>query len=1467
MPEHNITRPEINRDGTSQADRFLPALNPDSVLVDERSLKELLSFAREYGKELRYFNEKNEATGDWSAFIDDDIDLDQLVSFIQNPSTVSAEQQAQFSRPHLSLFLSFLTLLQKAQEQLNTFTQRHLDFYYQDVLRLQKKAGIADRVNVLLQPQTQVDQVLVPAGTALSAGQDASGKDLIYQTDEDLVVSQAQVASLKTVYAEKKITGITEAREAKEGTRQERFVQMLGIALGHPLPGDALPKNDILQSDKTKTVVDFDYLTRLREVTAFAKTDLFMPLFDLRSLMKFKRRRDQSTEEWSEINGYLQIAARKKRNNPNFTFEPVDPRDFAANLIAALKGEPDYAGITEVSSIDHVYIERNRTEVQTFIQKKLYFDDVNNFLAMMRLKLKIDKEWEGINQLLEAAGQLKRKETSYRLMPDDPTDFTANLKKAIGEPFSSNVSGRFDSIDIDHYYTTVEQVEQDFYMSAESFDYFISAGTKEKPGIWEWQKIDEILLAAHRQKIYAMRRTTLEKLRKTQGMTAMLHLALGEETNSAESDPLSRLSNVIEKKDDTAFLETIHNTAKSSENVTAKAWTRVYKIVELAQRHVENFQPPTPYKKTWINVFPAPDATQALALTVKDEETSNPRWRTFGQPESPASSDTPPDAVLGWGMSSPLFAMAEGTRVLTLTLGFDAASFFSEKLKPLFPNTQQTVSGEELPFQLDISTEKGWITPDKLEIHWGDYGSLSQTDDSTLQAMQWTLYFSAAAAPICAAAETLAQNPWPSLRLMLRQIWDSDHQCFVTRYAPFMNLKLLKTHVRVSVTGLNTLDLENDQGTLNAKKPFEPFTRTPAVGSRLIIGHPELSRKRLESVAFQVEWMSVPDQLGSHYKNYSLGETSSKTLAFTMDVSLMDHQVKQTLGPVALFADMNNADVRQTFQMPSNDHVDAGTPTLKDLCFSGNGFVYTGDATAAVEGDVSEWNRSFLWELRSPDFQHSTYAGLAAQKALELSTAIANRSGNEQIAAADYQVNPPYTPKIKKLSLSYTSALEVNLDGSHLAGDEAIYHQHPFGQSELLTQTGSDGVFFLPQYGNEGELYIGIKSLQPPQNIALLFQMAEGSADPDLPPDTISWHVLSANQWQSLQEGNLLSDTTRGLINSGIVRFSLPRALPNTLLPEDLYWIRASIPLNTRSVCDTVAIHTQAVSAVFVDANNDPGHLSEPLAVNSMTDLAIPMPQISAVLQPYTSFGGKAPEVAADFYTRVSERLRHKQRALTIWDYEHLVLAHFPEIYKVKCLPARFDAPGQIEMIVIPQIRNKRPFNPFEPKAPADLIADIATYLSDKHPPSAHIIVKNACYVAVKVRFGVRFKADVDARYYKQQINADLNRFLSPWAYEEGSDIVIGEKIYANSIINFLDQRPYVDYVVELKLFSSTNGVDFKAALPVENEGYYVTTDRPDGVLVATQNHEIDLVSATGYEENVFSGLHYMKTELDFIVG
>jgi hypothetical protein len=1428
--------PRLERDGTSQAGRVLPALEPSHVSVDERSPLDLLEFARKYAGELVYYDAQGRPAGDWSAFLEQDA--------------------RQADRPHLALFLAFLRLLRHPRDLVNTLTRRHLEFYYEQLLRMSRKAAVPDRVHVLPRLAAGVERARLPEGTLLRAGKDDLGRERVYRTDRELVVSRASVARLSSVYAQKQVVGLREAWALHKGTREEAVLRMLKIALGDPRPGDPLPPYG-------GKAVTYELLLGLKARVDFARTHLCMDFADLHSMMQLKRRRAAADAEWAVINQVLEKAGRSRLTDPGWRLNPTDPRDFTHNLSTAIGGEIDFEreGPPGVNSLDDLYHQRNKEAVSAFIQQKLFLS-VDDFAEMMLTKIRIDNEWREISRILEQAGRRKRDKPSYKLDPSKPlTDFAARLEDALGTiAFNTLEHASLPAIaDLEAYYGEILRLEAYFFLNAVQVGYVLSTVASGTEAEREWSKVYRLLTDAHAEKVYSDRRKALRSAREgtpdgVSGFRDMLRIALGQE---AGEPLLAELRKLVSSPGDYTFLESVQARLASG-SIVEEEWARVYQVVELAWRVREKLPEPVPQLETWLQLHAAEDATSVVEESGAAPGSKPRRWKTFGQKPPKATPDKPPLGVLGWAMASPTLLLAQGTRTIVLTLGFQARHFDLDRLSLLFASASPDTS----PFEVEVSTEKGWLTL-PAQVSLGDYktmASVSRELPETLQALQFTVTLdktAAATAPPGREASGVSVS-FPMLRLMLRPLWSTEHEQYISCYEPLRDLTLAAVHLQTRVEGLSPSSIQNDEAVLSSKLPFEPFGTSPAVGSRFYMGDPELVMKRLERLEFHVEWRGVPADLAEHYKNYE------NAGPFTTRIDLVDNheRLPLTQAPVALFDD-------EDATKPHDIKLE-GIPALVEK--QGKPYRYMTLADLPAGSRVSGWPRHFEWELTPKDFNHAIYPAVAAQKSLALVAAILKPPATG-FDAADYQVKPPYTPRIKTFLVDYTASTEVVLDAASggLRADR-LFHVHPFGASPLEAETGACGTRFLPRYDYEGELYIGIRNAKPPETVSLLFQMAEGSAARHLPPVPIEWSYLSGDRWLTLHDGHLLADTTHHLIDSGIVQIALEPAQPSTRLPGDLYWIRAAIPYRADSVCDTVGIHAQAVSATFVDRGNAPERLARKLPEGSITGLLQRLAPIAAVDQPYPSRGGRPAEGEGGFYTRVSERLRHKQRALTLWDYERLVLERFPELYKVKCLPASADDPGTVEVIVIPGVRGQSLSNPFEPKVPAALSSEIETYLSDKRPPQATLRVRNAYFVQVKVRVGVRFRGEGDEGFYKTLLNEDLNRYLSPWAYDEGADITIGGKIFANSIVSFIDGRDYVDYVAAIELFSSKDGRTFRLApVPVPkpdepSEGYFVATDRPDGVLVAARQHEIDVISEVGYTAESFTGINYMKVELDFIV-
>lgn len=641
---------QIPRGGTKQSDRFLPALDPDYVKVDERSLRDLLAFAKAYAHELKYYNTQNQEAGDWSGFIGD-LDLDEAVAYLKEPEKFPSGMAWKFSRPHFALFLVFLQLLDRVRKELNFFTRRHLDFYYREVLRMTRRAAVPDRVHVLVDLANDTDQLLLPAGTPLTAGTDTLGQNLTYLTDREIVVNHVQVDRLSALYVDKKRTGIREAREEHQGPKNEAFLRMLEVALGEPNCGDPLPVYPF-EPDRGKRV-GYDLLSQLHDLVDFVKNErdgLAMPIHEFRDLMWRKRRRENEGKEWEQINRILEEAG--KARDRNFQLNPGDPKDFQTNLRKALGDPPNfdqlYDGLPEVKSIEQAYEYRTRADVRRFIQDKLHLLE-DNFERMMQIKLRIDSEWLEINRVLEGAGKRKRNDPGYKLpIPDARAarDFERNLQTALLSPQFS----RFHGIDdIAKFHDAFVTVEGFLFMTAEDFSFIMSVAKAENPSKWQWETVYRKVADAHAEKIYQRRRDALAEARRTSGAEGMIRFALGETISSTRGGSIfEKLEPFVPKETDYSYLKAI--TAAPNAEID---WDRVYGILEIVQRNRQDFKRPIPQKEEWLNLWPARDATTVQGGSRQQNDHAMPRWKTFGQGQAVAAKEISPPTGFGWALSSP----------------------------------------------------------------------------------------------------------------------------------------------------------------------------------------------------------------------------------------------------------------------------------------------------------------------------------------------------------------------------------------------------------------------------------------------------------------------------------------------------------------------------------------------------------------------------------------------------------------------------------------------------------------------------------------------------------------------------------------------------------------------------------------------------------------------------------------------
>ncbi len=402
----------------------------------------------------------------------------------------------------------------------------------------------------------------------------------------------------------------------------------------------------------------------------------------------------------------------------------------------------------------------------------------------------------------------------------------------------------------------------------------------------------------------------------------------------------------------------------------------------------------------------------------------------------------------------------------------------------------------------------------------------------------------------------------------------------------------------------------------------------------------------------------------------------------------------------------------------------------------------------------------------------------------------------------------PYVPTVNEIMFDYYAAETMDVGKNTNADNHGFYHLYPNGYKALRGST----LTLLPVVENEGELIIGISDIAGGNAISLLFQVAEGSANPRQTPIDLKWTYLHENKWEKFEEQDL-GDETNGLTQSGIVKINAPEELvldQQTILPPNYWWIKIAATQRVDAICDLVGIHAQALKVILTDYDNVGTYFIENTPSKTITKLFNNKNEIKKVKQPYASFGGKLKETSNLFYQRVSERLRHKGKAISVWDYEKLILDNFAEVYQVKCLNHhRYDSieianmsAGYVTLIPVAKGNTLDVPNFWKPIVDLGTMKRIKTFLQERTSPHVRIAVKPPTLEKLELDFRVKYIEipGADTRLYTQQLQDTINKFLSPWAYSEDVVANFQEEIEKSRLIQLIEQQTYVDYIADFKV-------------------------------------------------------------------
>lgn len=886
-------------------------------------------------------------------------------------------------------------------------------------------------------------------------------------------------------------------------------------------------------------------------------------------------------------------------------------------------------------------------------------------------------------------------------------------------------------------------------------------------------------------------------------------------------------------------------------------------------------------KDAFSNLYAAPKANSADGLGTAFQNPAENSWPVLGA-ASWISKNNPaagaqhfPFALSGFMLSSAVLLMKEGARTITVNITLQDLNADETELNSVLKDL----------LKIQYTSDKGWSTVSSASVSY------------SANKLTITISLLPDAPPVLPPDEKKLLVSYPVKAPILRVLFNQQKQ-YELKTRPWYDLlsaaKVTAADISVTASGLKQVLMSNDDGPIDASKAFFPFGSIPKTEGSLYVGSDEAFRKRLTQMWLELEWEGLPSNFYDHYRYYNPNPVITNT-TFMVNAEKLDNGAWTPLTtpaqPMQLFSQDSNSKLLSRHTLALNTAAlplpvvtqEAPLTTYNSTSLYGfvrfklNRHFYHQEYPAILAAQTLNMSKPELqYATKWGEVQNEVYrevpaapdrglyqqasdtnnlavdadnkaGGITATPTEEELTALTDSTEAARTAAGNLFTkasnllgkvffsggnigvpSQPYTPSIKSFSLSYSADAGMN--------EIVMLHQYPYEESNYKDVPVASSSL-MPVFGDEGSLYLGVKDAVPGSNLSLLFQLAEFTADPDIPAADVRWQYLAGNEWKTLAKDiDVISDTTQSLLVSGIVTIALPwdADLQHTILPSGYHWLKASAAGHTTAVCEAITVAAQGARAVFSNNNNDLERLATPLAPNTISALVVPQSAIKSIAQDFPSFGGRKEETDPQFYVRVSERLRHKGRAINIYDYERLVLDAFPAIYKVKCVPhtkicrsgdgtgTPLQSPGWVTLAVIPEIAGFAAGSRFRPKVSRILQKQVSDYLQIRTSGFARIQVINPDYQEVNFSGNIKFRAGRDKEFYKQQLISEVQSFLSPWILTGSQDIVFGSTIMMSSVLQFIEQRSYVEYVTEFKMFR-TGGPPVKG----------ITADTPWSIPVA----------------------------------
>jgi len=676
-------------------------------------------------------------------------------------------------------------------------------------------------------------------------------------------------------------------------------------------------------------------------------------------------------------------------------------------------------------------------------------------------------------------------------------------------------------------------------------------------------------------------------------------------------------------------------------------------------------------------------------------------------------------------------------------------------------------------FYINVTTAEGWRNIDSY--------TTKIITDSDIQTLEISFSVGESFPPIC-PLETERTTP-PSVQLLL------NRNAWFFPYSWMKDFEFSAVKITTEASGLSNIQLYSELGQLDTTMPFYPFGMLPSRGAWMVFGSHEMAVKKIKTVDIKIKWANLPTDSSGFADYYFEYQKEIDNCSFMVEPEILKNRKwVPTQGKKGYY--LFNTDVGD----------EAGTtlskaPLSSESLFKGiapNDFVRQKIGKEEFSYNMFATNGFFRLRLTSPEigFGHQHYHRI-------LSNVLMQNARSKKYVKAP---NPPFAPQAEFITLNYIAEDEISIMRASEGFGEALYHLHPFGQSFLNIFATRKPFRGIPDFESKGNLLFGFDHVNGSETIRLYFglQPQQKEIDRNNFPQ-ITWFYGDGFHWSLLPPKNIIKDETLNLLLNGIIEIKIPHPIPEKATSmRNLFWLRAAILMNMENISDVNGFYLHAVKVERMITSDS----------QSLQDLnALPSGQISSsekhiaglagVVQLVQTSGGRVAEDETSMRVRLSERIAHRNRAVTARDFEKIVLENFTSVRKVKCFPcidSKQNRPGVVTIAIIPETERQVRL----PMSSGQLLIAVEDFLKNYTSRSVIIDAINPSYEFLQIRCKIRMHTTRSEGYYLRLLNREINHYIAYWE-AEGEAPVFGNSVSLIELVNFIRSR---EYILQVKNFS-----------------------------------------------------------------